>query len=120
MANTERLMAIQQIHILQKQVENALNNEILTSYQRNLLDDLSDHLIELDTFLLMSDLKLDIQALKEKSTKLKALNKRSKKQFADIKKLAAAIDTTTKIVGKITKAMGFIAEAGLLAAGSPA
>lgn len=113
MADTERHNAIQHVRTLQNDVTSALDNEMLTHNQRELLDEVSDHLRETESFLVMSELKDHIARLEEKSDKMNELNQRSKKLLVELNNLANAIDKVSGVISKLAKAMAILSKAEL-------
>jgi hypothetical protein len=92
MANTDTKKLLKQVRDAETAVTKALDGTSLTQPQRDLLDDLTDALHDLDTFLLSLDLKAETDELKKQSGKLSALNKQAKKKLKKLGTLAAVIN----------------------------
>ncbi|NNG00502.1 MAG: hypothetical protein HKM93_14040 [Desulfobacteraceae bacterium] len=114
MADTEKTDPIKVVRDAEDAVTEALDGPGLTTTERTLLDDLSVCLRDLDTYLVMNTLYTDIAKLTEKSTKLAALNNRTRNQVDKIEKVAKTVELATDTISALTQATTAAASRGLL------
>jgi hypothetical protein len=113
MANTEIRNALKIVREAENAVTDALDKPDLTQKQRDLLDELSDSLRDLDTLLVMIDLNKSIDRLEGESNKLTDLNKRTQKSLGQLTKVAKTVDTAAKGIDALVKAFSILVKAGI-------
>ncbi len=113
MANTEIMSVLKRVRKAQDAVTDALDKSGLTQPQRNLLDELSDFLRDLDNTYMNFKLKTGIDKLAKKSKKFGNLNKKTQKELKELKKVAKAVDTAAKVNDALVKAFDILAKAGI-------
>ncbi len=114
MANTEIRNALQYVRKAEEEILEVLKQPGLNQSERDLLDEVSDIMRDLDNLLVKIDLSKEIDTLKEKSEELSKLNKRTNKELKKIKKISEVINKAATAIDALVKAFDILAKAGLM------
>lgn len=114
MANTEKICILKRVREVQCDVTSALCQPCLTQGQRNILDDLTVVLRDVDNLIVLNELNECIDDLNDHSRKLKKLNGRIKRRIENLEEISDKVEQASKVIDAVVKAFGILVGAGIV------